>query len=210
MVLPLAAGCLLAFVTPPTVFGIGHISDRIPVFVAFLFVSALQFDRARREAARLAVAFTLIAVVRIDATALDWSAYARDFDDFQRVATGIPSHNLVADLVIGGSRPDDDQRRCEMYAPLLTGLRDDAVGLFASDAAQPFRLIGPLRAATVRLPLRRSWGEPLSDYPALALGTVAAGFDTVLVCDPTGGSFKVPFGLSVTAHAGRFRLLVAR
>lgn len=209
MAASLAVGCLLAVVTPPTLFGIGHISDRIPVFVAFLFIASLELKGLRWETAGFMAAFAVIASLRLGATALDWSGYAREFEDFQRIADNTPSHVLVANLVIGGSRPDDDHRRCEMYTPLLAGARDDAVGLFASNAAQPFRLIGPLRAATDRLPPQRSWGEPLGNYPALALGAVAAGFDEVLVCNPTGQRFTPPHGLVVAASAGRFMLLKA-
>ena len=207
MAAPLAAGGVLALITPPALFGIGHISDRIPVLIAFLVVGAVSLEPRHRDVLVVAGGLGVVTVLRVLAIATDWSGYSQEYQRFQQVAASAPSHAMVASFIVGGSRPDDDRRRCEMYPPLLSSIRGDAVDLFASEAAQPFRLVGPLKAAIDRLPPIRSWGEPLAAYPAIIAGAGPAGFDAVLVCDPQNAALPPPPGMVVSARSGQFSLL---
>jgi hypothetical protein len=204
-----AAAALLVIVTPPTMFGIGYVADRMPLFLALVTVGSIvvtQRFEVRDRPALLGIA--LLVAVRLIGVGLHWQSYAQDYADFNRVAATLPAGAMVEGIVVGGKRLDFDHRRCEMYGPLLI-IEHGAVGpLFTSEFQQPLVTNGPLRAALASpiRPADRTIDDP--DYFDAMMAKVATGkFHWVLVCDADRLMRPIPDRAQIVAQQGRFSLL---
>lgn len=203
----LAMATLLVVVTPPALFGVGYVADRMPLFLAMLVIGATGFRPAITPVDRAtAAALGLLVAVRLVAITTDWSGYARGNADFARVAAALPPGALVT-TVIGSDRLDRSRRRCEMYGPLLLTDHGAIVKLFANIDQQPLQIIGPLRAAVASLPQpgRRRRYQPGSADTMLDAAS-RSGFNWALVCDPDRLAQPLPPGAIPVASAGRFTL----
>lgn len=200
---------LFVIIVPPAMFGIGYVADRMPLMLAMLFVGTLDLRRHHDafEAAVLAGVATIVAL-RLASIALLWQGYGVDRRDFDAVAALLPRGALVETIAVGGDRLDYSRRRCQMFGPLLI-VEHGAVGrLFASEAAQPLRLSGPLLATVERVPRPTPDGRRQPDF-ADKLVDVAnrAGFPWLFLCDGDRLTRPLPGNAITVAAAGRFRLV---
>lgn len=192
---------ILCVVTPPSLFGVGKIAERIPLVCALLVTAALGVGAGwNNEKGRsvLITGLVLIFLLRVGANMIGFMGYNDDYADFAAVVQKAP-----ADVVIGPASPPETRdritngRRCEMYPPLVVPLFGHPAPLFANPTQQPLALKGELAELTSRAKLvSTSHDDPLA--------ASQPGFRYYLACDyPT----EQIAGFSTLARAGRFMLL---
>ncbi len=207
-VLSLAVAALLVIVTPPALFGVGYVADRMPLFLTMLFVATLvpRWRGDRLERASI-IALAAIVLARLAATGANWRLYSEDFVQFQTVGRAIPRGSLVTDVVGGASRPDSGTPRCEMYRPLLISLFGDVGDLFANETQQPLRIVGPLRVALSRLPPSRGPNrEPQRRTSGTMSAAGTAGFGYLMICNWSLIGTDAPVGGTLLTRTSRFEL----
>jgi len=201
----LALGVLLVAIVPPALFGVGYVSDRMPLFLAFVAVAALATSGrpwSRLEGGALAAIAVLVAV-KVAAIGYAWSAYATDFQHFRSAGRSIPTHSVVGFVNLANGERLDPGRRCEMYGPLLIPLQGDATPVFALGSAQPIAVIGRLDAAS-RSPSASTEARRGRARAHDRLSNIIRNgqYDYVLVCG--GGPPSDRPGASLVAQSGRF------
>lgn len=205
----IAAATCLVVAMPPALFGVGYVADRMPLFLALVFVGALGHRPAESMVDRAATAaLGLLVAVRLVAIAVGWQPYAEDWRGFRALATAVPPRAMVLDVMLGGSPHAAATPRCAMYRPLMVSLDDVAAPLFANETQQPLRIVGPLRRAMLALPQgsARDRNRPGFADDAVA-GAGPAGFDYVLLCHPARLTRPLPAGAAVVAETPRLTLI---
>lgn len=207
----LLMGVVLVAITPPAMFGVGYVFDRMPLFLALIFVGSLatraggdMLDRAIVGALGLLIALRLVLI------AVGWQDYAADYRDFEPLAERIPSGSMVLDVIVGGTPRLSTAPRCAMYRPILVAARAVVGPLFADEAKQPLRLVGPLRAAVGLLPPGLALGSNPPDHDDKVIAAAARGFDYILVCNVDALTRPIPASMSVIARTDRLTLLKVR
>lgn len=207
-----AITALLCLLTPPSLFGVGYVSDRLPLVLAMLLAAVLVSARPLSRQGRLAVGMLgVVAIVRLAAITIGWTEYASHYADFRQVASVIPRGALVTEVLPSGhDRRDGLLPRCQMYRPLLVVLNDNAAALFADPSQQPLRLAGPVKAAqgdTIeRRDLRVHYQQGFFDE---ALADIAADsrYDYVVMCGRERLTRPLPAGLRIAAEKGGITVL---
>lgn len=211
----LALFVLLCVITPPSLFGVGYLSDRLPLVLAMLLIAALASARPLPKEARGAVAVLgAVALVRIAAMTVGWADYGRHYADFQAVTSVIPRGALVTDILPHGrDRRDGLLPRCQMYRPLMVPLKGDVVALFANPTQQPIRLKGEIALAQTHLGEKRDLrARPIPGYFDDQLAAVAAAshYDYILMCGRDRLTRPLPDSVSVVAEKGGITVLKVR
>ncbi len=202
----LAILALLALIIPPHMFGVGYISDRIPLFFAMVALAALVADpTVERLTSPYLLSLSALVIVRLGYIGMDWQAYRPDVAAFERIARQIPPGQLVKTVTVGQRRGHAPGARCEMFGPLLTTLHRQATPLFANVSQQPLVLTGRLRAAVAALPSGRGAPEGDRSHESQVITAALNHFDYVLICD--GERLPAPFPGRIVAKDGRFVLL---
>jgi hypothetical protein len=209
----LLIGLLLVVCTPPALFGVGYVSDRMPLYLALLFVGALAVERPGRDL-RLATAFVaLLVVARLAWIGVDWQTYRSDLQAFDAIAAKIPPRQVVGYVSVTLHPRFSDRRRCEMYGPLLVSRHGEAAPLFAIPSAQPMKLQGRLRDALARVPGHKvAFGSEAVANTRELLRTMLdeRRFDYVLVCDADRLGAPQFWSANAVAQSGRLTLLRLR
>ena len=217
----LALFAFLMIVTPPSLFGVGYVSDRIPLTFAMLAVAAIA-PRTRDEmllgtTAKLTTLLALVAALRIAYISIYWSEYGQEFQQVKKVTASVSAGTRVGYVFAGGDDPrGGPTQRCQMYGPLLVPLRGAAVPLFVIPGAQPLRLRGVLEQAatsatsakTATTTSYNGSNRNRADAGAAAmLRRMAADrlFDEVLICDRDRLG-RLPANLQQVTEAGRLSL----
>ncbi|RAK66565.1 hypothetical protein DJ019_10020 [Phenylobacterium kunshanense] len=206
----LAIGALLVLITPPALFGVGYVSDRMPLFLAMLAVASLRFSEMRtdRVAAALTMGLAALVAVRLAALTVAWQPYRDDLAAFRRVAEHIPPHSLVGFVNLANDHRIDGSSRCEMYGPLLIPLAGQATPIFAFGTQQPITIVGPLKAAISALPPPSGSRSGLfRGQRRIAAMAQAGKFEFALICAPERLSAPLPASAVLTAQEGRFALI---
>lgn len=209
----IAIGLVLVILVPPAMFGVGYVSDRMPLFLAFLLVGTLSFQPGEgRNLAWLAPVGLLIvlAAVRVGAITYDWTRYGRDLAAYASVVSEMPPHQVVGYVNVHPEHRGSGPRRCEMYGPLLISAYGHSSQLFAIPTAQPLKLRGKLLAGLQRLPQHRRFtrAEARAYYYAMIDAMLAQRqFDYLLLCDAASLEGPLPDSAYVAATNGRFTLI---
>jgi hypothetical protein len=212
----IAVGLMLVALVPPAMFGVGYVSDRIPLFLAFLLVGTLSFQPGDGRTAAWLVPVGLLvalAVVRIGAITYDWRRYDRDLAAYDSVVSELPPHQVVGYLNVQPEHRGSGPRRCEMYGPLLVSAHGHASQLFAIPTAQPLKLRGKLLAGLEDLPPHRRFtrAEARAYYYSVIDAILAERrFDYLLLCDAASLEGPLPDTAYVVANSGRFTLIRLR
>lgn len=207
----LAIMALLCIITPPSLFGVGYVSDRLPLVAALMLVAGLASRRRSHQAVAAIMLLGVIALVRVAAITIGWSDYARHYADFQAVASVIPRGALVTDVL----PRDPDWRnqadtRCQMYRSLSILLNGAVAPLFAHPSQQPLRLIGPIKQAAGDVIEKRDLRmEGVDGYFDDALARIAAAgrFDYVILCSRERLTRPLPPGMHIAAERGGITIL---
>lgn len=203
----IALFAVLCVVTPPALFGVGYVSDRIPLVTALLVVASLDahFSSARWRTGAMVVLAALL-VVRIGGISADWWRYRQDFASFRTAVAPIERGALVGELIAYGADPRDGFKpRCQMYTPLTVIERGAIAPLFADATQQPLRLEGRLqealrdRAAHTSLRLAR---DPDYADDTLARLTSSGFYDYILMCGRSRLRHPLPAQLQLAAASG--------
>lgn len=206
----LAIGAILVVVTPPALFGVGYVADRMPLFLALVALAGLRPNLRGDRMERIWIALLIILVAaRIGYIALDWQKYRRDMAEFQAVASEVPPHSLVTGFTVSLRKHVSVAPRCEMYGPLMIALHNQAGPLFANATQQPLRLVGDLSQA-VKLPKARG----LSDEQApehfaryIAAANAAGYYQYLIICQADRVRAPLPPGATVLKKTERFTLV---
>ena len=206
--LAIALGVALVALTPPTLFGVAYVADRMPLFLAFTAAGAIQTrerDAGRPEARGVWLLLGLMAL-RLVFIDVNWQRYRADFADFRRASQAMAPHSLVVFVSAAREQRMEARGRCEMYGPLLIALRGEAAPLFAVESQQPIRLRGGLNEAQAAQPTPNGIQSLAFQSQRLETALAAKRFDYVLVCDAERLPRPIP-ATSVVARAGRFTVL---
>jgi hypothetical protein len=188
-------------------FGVGYVSDRIPLFMAFLIVGSLTWALRSRTDFALAAVIVGVLAVRLVATGVEWRSYSADLADFRAVVRSAPPGSLLVYIdAVDGVRLDH-HRRCEMFGPLSSSLGGAVVPMFASPSQQPMLLKGPLAQSVKTLPLtsdKDPAGQVASNRFESTIGR--SRFQYALVCEREHLLRPPPAGATLIAERGRLAL----
>jgi hypothetical protein len=205
-----AAALILALIPIPTLFSVGHIADRTPLFAILVALGSLSvrsgaWTRNDRFAATILGA---IVFLRLGAVAWDWHNYGDTYREYAEIARHIPSGHTVAPVMIDMGHHETIVPRTEMYGPLLVPLYNQAVPLFSDERQQPLLLTGALRTSAMRLrapPLMEDGVK--QDYGSYMESAAVVGFDYLLICNADLLEQSFPANTSVVARTAHFALL---
>lgn len=205
-------GVILCVVTPPSLFGVGYLADRMPLFLAFVVIASTALaDKLPKSAFILLGLVALLIPIRLFVIAKEYGSYRQHYADFLYVADTIGEGDLVGSLMpYGRDRRDGLLPRCQMYAPLLVPYKHAAVPLFANPTQQPLRQVGKLREAVSILP--KSFDTRVGPIAGafdkrLALMAADAKFDYVLMCGRDRLEWPLPKNVSIVRERGGVTLL---
>lgn len=196
LMLVLLALCVL---TPPSLFGVGKIAERIPLVSAMLITAALGMEAHESRGRSVLVAgLALLLLVRVGANMLGFSRYDSDFADFTAVMRQAPKAAIIGPASPPATRErNTDAMRCEMYPPLVVPLFGNPAPLFANASQQPLALKGALADQTARArQASTSHDDPLA--------AAEPGYHYYIACNYS--TVQIP-GFRTLAHQGRFLLL---
>ncbi|MGZ6040162.1 MAG: hypothetical protein ACXWKR_15945 [Phenylobacterium sp.] len=204
----IALGVVLVALVPPTLFGVGYIADRMPLFLAFTTVGALVADWRNTRFDRICqAALVLLVIARLAVIGVGWQRYRDDFDAYLTATRAMPPGHVV--MFVNAAREDrlDPRPRCEMFGPLMIPLRGQAAPLFAYGSQQPIKLAGALKSAQEGQPTMTGPRPIRFQDDRIAVAARLRRFDYVLVCDAERLSRPLPAGAEVVSHAGRFTVV---
>jgi hypothetical protein len=184
----------------PTLFGVGYIGDRTPLFAALALIGALSvrpgpWTQISRVMGGILIA---VAVLRIAAISVHWHSYTEMYDEFREVAAHIPPQSLTTAIAVGSGKHATHVPRCEMYGPLLIAELGHAGPLFADEKQQPLRLIGPMTGGG------STGRRPAIEYRDQVTGSL---YEDILVCNANLLPEPVPPGRRAVAASKHFVLL---
>ncbi|MDR3450058.1 MAG: hypothetical protein P4M15_10005 [Alphaproteobacteria bacterium] len=206
----IAAAVLTVMIGAPVLFGVGYITDRMPLFAALVLLSTLCIRPGRWNNPSRVAGAILVAVVflRLVAVAVDWHAYASEYREYQILAAKIPPGSLTIGVPLGGGYHRTGNPRCEMYGPLLVAQYDQGGPLFAQSDQHPLLTRGRLKTAVEAL--YRSFPlEGIDDGSGYISAAASAGFDFQLVCNTQLLSQPLPSNVNLMARTAHFALLRA-
>ena len=207
---------LLVVVMPPSLFGVGHVDDRLPLILLCLLAAGLSAQPAARLAAP--VTGILIGLFVVRTVLVGWGYHQagtvyRDYlDQIAQVDTGALGAPILFDKELGRDRFSP---KCEPLSPLLALQNGTAVPTFANPTQQPLTLSGPLKAAREALQQEGSTASLPSTDDRITLHQQAltryfnAGFDTVVACD-IDPAVPAPPGAEIEARGAQWALYVKR
>ncbi len=204
----IALGLVLVAIVPPTLFGVGYIADRMPLFLAFTVVGALVADGRKDRFDRLCqAALVALVIARLAVIGVGWRQYSDDFDAYLTTTKALQPGRVVVYVSAARVNRLDARPRCEMFGPLMIPLRGEAAPLFAYGSQQPIRLSGALKSAVDAQPTMTG-PRPISFQDDLIAAAVRLQrFDYVLICDAERLTRPLPMGAQVVSHSGRFTLV---
>ena len=191
---------LLAIVTPPNLFGVGHLSERLPL--CLLAVLAAGVTRAERDQRGAGLSRVLIALLPLHLlmVTLGWARDRESYVHFLDVAESLPPGGLGAAAFAADVQSRDAQKSCKPLLFLLGLGRGMAVPTFANPTQQPLAIVGPLAAAGAAYDARAALDPTLSGA-AQVEALMRSGFATVVLCRRPG-SEAAPVPGAVTVGTG--------
>ncbi|MDG6078176.1 hypothetical protein E3U23_03105 [Erythrobacter litoralis] len=201
---------VLLVLTPPNLFGVGYIADRIPLVLALVFsISQIsQPYRANKAVRHITLGLSLLAVIRIGTVSYGYSKYSETYRDFVEITRYIPTGSIVLDTSYPSKSRKTFADRCNSFLPLVIASRKAAVPIFAYPSQQPIAVIGPLRRAVTdrKETIARTHDSQDVSTTIEALTTYDT-FDFLFVCDHKRIKKPLPNGVSVVAISGQMLLL---
>ena len=193
---------VLAALPLPTLFGVGYIADRIPLFAALVLVGIISVQPGEWTSTSkvLGALIAVTAFVRLAAMSVSWQPYTQFYAEFRSIAEKIPSGSLTESIAAGSGRHETGIPRCEMYGPLLIMQFGEVGPLFADEKQQPLRMIGRLKGGGAA-------GTVDPGYADQVVNALRAGYDYVLVCNAQLLQKPIPAGAQAVSQTEHFILL---
>jgi hypothetical protein len=208
---PLAVAVLMVALFPiPTVFSVGHIADRTPLFAVLVLLGSLSVRAGAwiRNDRSMAVALAALVLLRLGAVTWNWHSYSETYREFAAIALRIPNGHSVAPVMVDMGHHETNVPRSEMYGPLLVPLYHQAVPLFSDERQQPLLLNGALRASNLHMPaLPLMEGGVKQNYESYMERAASGGFDYLLICNADLLDQPSPANTMVIARTAHFVLL---
>jgi hypothetical protein len=208
---PLVAVALLMALIPfPTLFSVGHIADRTPLFAVLVLLGSLSVRTGdwRGRDRFIAALLTVLVLLRLGGVAWDWHRYKDAYREYTGIARHIPAGHTVTPVMVNMGHHETTIPRSEMYGPLLVPLYDQAVPLFSDERQQPLLNSGALRASAQRLPPQPLMEDDIEpDYRSYIESAASMGFDYLLICNADLLHQPLPASASVVARTAHFILL---
>lgn len=199
----LALVAVLVVLTPPNMFGVGHLDERIPLVLLALLTAALGLGSGQIRDAR-PVSILLLAGfgLHLAMVSLGWYREGRIYATYLASIEALPPGGMATAIHLGDTQGRDEARPCNPLLPVLTLARNMAAPTFANPTQQPLAIVGPLRQAldaSAALPTNLADNDLLASHAAL-------GFKTLVVCDSNPAPAELPPGFSLVAQDGKWRL----
>ncbi|OYX41940.1 MAG: hypothetical protein B7Z02_13715 [Rhodobacterales bacterium 32-67-9] len=202
---------LLVLITPPNLFGVGHLSERLPLYLLAVLAAGVSPRQRDPRGRRWAQALIVLLPLHLLMVTLGWARDRDSYVHFLDVAETLPPGGLGAAAFSADVQDRDAQRACKPLGFLLGLGRGMAVPTFANPTQQPLEIIGPLAAANAAYDARAKIAPGLAG-PAEVEALIGAGFDTVVLCHraeeavgPVPGTFIVGSGPGWTLFRARRR-----
>lgn len=146
----IAALALMCVITPPALFGVGFVADRVPLLLALMCCAALQPPPSTNGLMPISAVLAALLAVKSAITAISWSEYRQDWLTASEVLSKVPEGAIMRPVYAMTSyRGGDEGRRCQMYAPLALAYQGVHAPLFADPFKQPLSLRGDLAKVAV-------------------------------------------------------------
>ncbi len=166
--------------TPPVLFGVGYVDDRLPLVLLALLAAGTRLDPELPAAKPLVAGLGVLFLVRLMLVAAAHGKAGVIYEDYLARIRDLPTGQTAVLLRGTGVERDGDQPFCSPLGPLLAFRNGTAVPTWANRSQQPIEVIGPMaRAMEVRRQRRAS--RPSGRDETVA-GLLEAGFDTVIYC----------------------------
>lgn len=197
---------LLVGLTPPNLFGVGYIDDRMPLLLFCLLAASLSLAGPSHRANLAVAALAGIFVLRLATIGAVWSDYGAVYAAYIDDSAQIPAGALTTSVLWGeGDGRDAHSPRCQPLRPVALLTAEAVVPLFANPTQQPLRLDGRLAEAVAAEPDPPPPSNP-SEPGALSgeLARAAAkGFEFAVVC---GAEHAGPAQARLLAERPPYRL----
>ncbi|QDY70964.1 hypothetical protein [Qingshengfaniella alkalisoli] len=201
---------ILAVVLPPNLFGVGYLDDRMPLVLLMLLAAGLC-PTAPAIAKYVTMSAAGLFGLRLVLVTIGWAQDGQVYRDYLHQIERIEPGQMAVPVYFGDTgHRDSPLTSCKPLSFLLLLYHGTAVPTFSFASQQPLMLDGPLAAAT-KLKLRTD-DAPLgtvtseNDRADILRAQQAAGFDTIVVCDPKPVSDAPPKGLRQLAAAGHWTI----
>ncbi|QHL92007.1 hypothetical protein GVO57_14010 (plasmid) [Sphingomonas changnyeongensis] len=203
---------LLCVVTPPSLFGVGFVADRVPLLLALICCAALQPASSTYNQLPAVAALAALVTAKSIVTAVSWSDYRQDWVTATEVLGKVPNGAIMRPVYAMTSyRGGDDGRRCQMYAPLALAYHGVHTPLFADPLKQPLSLRGDLAKAATATIQNPHWLQSRSKAAVAAeIRQVmeTPSVDYVFVCGELA-QVADAYGERMIARTGTFAVLRA-
>ena len=136
---PLFIAAALIVFMPGSLFGAGHLHERMPLLLFTIFAACLV-DRSQgsRQARSVLALLVTIATFRLAVVTYNWSEFRQRYEDFEVIAAKLEPNKLLAFVQVQGSDLRDGvMPRCQMYPALAVIEPRTATPLFADHTQQP-------------------------------------------------------------------------
>ncbi|WP_347310647.1 hypothetical protein [Defluviimonas sp. SAOS-178_SWC] len=193
---------LLVVVTPPNLFGVGHLSERLPLCLLAVLAAGLSGKARDRRGQRVSRALIALLPLHLLMVTLGWARDRESYVQFLDVAETLPPGGLGAAAFAEGAQTRDTQRSCKPLSFLLGLSRGMAVPTFANPTQQPLAIIGPLAEASAAYDEREALTPGLAGT-AQVEALLLSGFKTVVLCQGAVSEITpVPGATAVAAGPG--------
>ena len=182
MRLAIALCIVLVVITPPNLFGVGHLSERIPLLLLTLLAANLSLEtqalKKYQHTALLVLAALLL--VRNLILSVSWYQDGLVYSSYLDAMRQHDTRNLGAGVYLEGTEDPGAVAPSCMPLPFLMTFNGTAVPTFANPTQQPLRIIGNLRDVQTTI---RQINSQVGQTVSSALSVLAAAkTDTVVVC----------------------------
>lgn len=191
---------LLAVVTPPNLFGVGHLSERLPLCLLAVLAAGVSGTERDQRGAWVSRALVALLPLHLLMVTLGWARDRESYVQFLAVAETLPLGGLGAAAFAADVQSRDVQRSCKPLSFLLGLSRGMAVPTFANPTQQPLTIVGPLAEANAAYDARVAL-DPLLAGTAQVTALMRSGFGTVVFCHRPG-SQVAPVPGAVTVGTG--------
>ncbi|WP_298854412.1 hypothetical protein [uncultured Ruegeria sp.] len=173
---------LLILIMPPTLFGVGHLSERIPLLLLALLAASLSLDPSAKSSTRK-TALAVIAGLFLARNLLLSIGWYQDGRSYTSYLDALDRHDTRS---LGAGAYVEDARDSWVFKPnckplsFLMIFNSTAVPTFANPTQQPLRIIGPLSHVNDMVhSIALSANHTVSSALSLLQGTEV---DTIVVC----------------------------
>ncbi len=204
----LVAAAATVAIGVPVLFGVGYITDRMPLFAALCLLSVLRIAPGEWTAGtRVASGFIVaIVFVRLLAVAIDWSGYGQFYREYRSLAEMIPRGSMTVGVPVANFYHETDVPRCEMFGHLLVAQDEQGAPLFGQKNQHPMLLAGRLKSAVQFLDARFA-PDRIGNYAGYMTAAASVGFNYILVCNAHLLAQPFPSEIILVAKTPHFALL---